>query len=208
MPRWAWSITSPSVGVLRLASSTALRLDHKPSTAFELWCVGGQALDHQPGSLRGKPVAHGAAAMGWQAVPQQRGLLPAEESAQPAQDLDQALGVVVASGDVEAQLGATTAHAVAQRRRHRRLLPVERVDQHRRLAAWRPGAAHLGRQAEGAFVEEDQAGSAPLGACLIRGQSFLTHWSIAAWSRSAARRLGRCTGQPSRWRSNAQTCAG
>jgi hypothetical protein len=49
--------------------------------------------------------------MGWQPVPQQRGLLPAEEATQPAQDLDQALGVVVASRDVEAQLGTTTAHA-------------------------------------------------------------------------------------------------
>jgi hypothetical protein len=27
-PRWAWSITSARVGLVRLANSTALRLDH------------------------------------------------------------------------------------------------------------------------------------------------------------------------------------
>ena len=34
MPWWAWSITSARVGTVRLASSTALRLDHKPSTGL------------------------------------------------------------------------------------------------------------------------------------------------------------------------------
>ena len=34
------------------------------------------------------------------------------------------------------------------------------------------------------------------------------HRSMASWSRSAARRLGRCTVQPSRWRSSAHTRAG
>jgi hypothetical protein len=51
-------------------------------------------------------------------------------------------------------------------------------------------------------------GSAPLGVCRIRGQSSATQRSIAAWSRSAARRVGRCTLQPSRWCSSAHTCAG
>jgi hypothetical protein len=35
----------------------------------------------------------------------------------------------------------------------------------------------------------------------------LTHRSIAAWSRSAARRTGRCTLHPIRWRSSAHTQA-
>jgi hypothetical protein len=146
--------------------------------------------------------------MGGEAIPQQGGLLAAQEAAQLAQDLDEGIGVVVAGGDVEGELGATTADAITDRSGHRRLLPVERVGQRRWLAAWRPGAAHVRGQAERAFVEEDQTGSAPLGVCRICGQRSLTQRSIAAWSRSAARRLGRCTVQPSRWRSSAHTCAG
>ena len=79
---------------------------------------------------------------------------------------------------------------------------------HRRLASGRPAPADVRGQAERGLVEEDQTGSAPLGVCRIRGQSSLTQRSIAAWSRSAARRLGRCTLQPSRWRSSAHTYAG
>jgi hypothetical protein len=80
---------------------------------------------------------------------------------------------------VEGQLGATAAHAIAERGRHRGLLPVERVGQHRRLASGRPAAADVRGQAERGLVEEDQAGSAPLGVCLVAGQRFLTHRSIA-----------------------------
>jgi hypothetical protein len=101
--------------------------------------------------------------MGRQPIPQQRGLLAAEDAAQLTLDLDQTVGVVVARLDVEAELGAATVHAVAQRSRHRRALPVERMVKHRRLAARRPGAADVGRQAERALVEEDQTSSAPIG---------------------------------------------
>jgi hypothetical protein len=47
-----------------------------------------------------------------------------------------------------------------------------------------------------------------VGVCLIRGQRSLTQRSTATWSRSAARRTGRCTLQPSRWCNSAHTCAG
>jgi len=86
------------------------------------------------------------AVLGWagQAIPPQRGLLAAQDAAQLAQDLDQAVGVVAAGRDVEAALGAATSYAIAERRRHGRLLPVERVGQCRWLAARRPAPAHLG----------------------------------------------------------------
>jgi SRSO17 transposase len=41
MPRWAWASTSPRVGPVRLASSTALRLDHSPSTGLRSGAAGG-----------------------------------------------------------------------------------------------------------------------------------------------------------------------
>jgi hypothetical protein len=136
--------------------------------------VGRQALDHQPGPLGRQPGLHRAAAVGGQAVPQQGCLLPTKEATQLAKDLDQGIGVVVAGGDMEGQLGPTATDAVAQRGRHRGLLPVERVHQDWRLALGCPAAADIRGQAERGLVEEDQAGSAPLGVCRIRGQSCLT----------------------------------
>jgi hypothetical protein len=44
--------------------------------------------------------------------------------------------------------------------------------------------------------------------CLMAGQHSLTQRSMAAWSRSAARRLSRWTVQPRRWCSSAHTQAG
>jgi hypothetical protein len=116
----------------------------------------------------------GAAAVGRQPVPQQRGLLPTQEAAQLAQDLDQAVGVVVARLEVQGDLGAAASDAIAQRGRHRGLLPVERVGQHRRLTDRRPGPADVGGQAEGGFVEEDQAGSAPLGEAAMCCQAAMS----------------------------------
>jgi hypothetical protein len=126
---------------------------------------------------------------------------PTEEPAQLLENLDQGVGVVVAGGDMEGQLGPTATDAVAERGRHRGLLPVERMGQGGRATTRRPGPPDVRGQAERGLVEEDQTGSAPLGVCLIAGHRSLTQRSMAAWSRSAARRLGRWTVQPSRWRS-------
>jgi hypothetical protein len=97
--------------------------------------ICGQEFDHQPGPHRG-------AAMGRQVIPQQRGLLAAEEAPQLAEDFDQAVGAAVARMDVEGELGAA-AHAVAERGGHRGAFPVERVGQHRRPAAQRLRPAAL-----------------------------------------------------------------
>jgi hypothetical protein len=51
-------------------------------------------------------------------IPQQRGLLAAEEAAQLGQHLDQAVDVVVARLEMGGALCAATPHAVAQRGRH------------------------------------------------------------------------------------------
>jgi hypothetical protein len=55
--------------------------------------------------------------MGRQLVPHQRGLAR-EQAAQLAKDLDEGVGVVVASRVVNAALGAATAHPIAQPGRH------------------------------------------------------------------------------------------
>src|SRR5207247_1581696 len=85
-----------------------------------------------------------------------------------------------ADGRAEAELGAATADAVAQPGRRRGLVPLERVHQHRRPAARRPGPAYVRGQAERGLVEEGRTGAAPLGVCLIAGQRSLTQRSLAA----------------------------
>jgi hypothetical protein len=65
--------------------------------------VGEQALDHQPVPLSVQPAPHGAAAMSRQPVPQQGGLLPTQEPAQLAQDLDGVCCVAPTRGVVNAR---------------------------------------------------------------------------------------------------------
>jgi hypothetical protein len=173
MPRWAWAITSASVGTVRLASSPPLplRLLHSPSNRVQLWRVGGQPLDHQPAALAGDERLHGLAAVGGQAIPPQGGLLPAEEASQLAEHPDQGVGVVAAGLQVEAKLAATAAHPIAQGGSHRRALPVERMDQQWRLPTRRPRRAHAGGQAHTRLVKEADDGAATPGVFLILGQS-------------------------------------
>jgi hypothetical protein len=63
--------------------------------------------------------------MRWQPLPQQGGFLPAEEPSQLAEDLDQAVGVVVAGRDVKGELGAAAVYALAEGGRHRGLLQLD-----------------------------------------------------------------------------------
>jgi hypothetical protein len=55
-------------------------------------------------ALAGDERLHGLAAVGGQAIPQQRRLLPAEEAPQLAEHHDQGVGVVAAGLEVEAEL--------------------------------------------------------------------------------------------------------
>lgn len=73
------------------------------------------------------------------------------------------------------------------------LLPVA---QQRGLAAWSPGAPHARRQLESRFVQEDEVGAQPRGVFFTRGQSRFFQRSIAASSRSSARRSGFWALQP------------
>jgi hypothetical protein len=75
----------------------------------------------------------------------------------------------------------------------------------RRLADRRPAAAEVGQQAQAGLVEEDQSRFASMGVSLLLGQSRATKRAMVCSSRSAARRTGRWTLQPSRWRSTNHT---
>src|SRR5215217_7662503 len=188
----------------------ALALEVAPQRLgrVELRGIAGQPLHHQPMALAGNERPHLVAAMCRQPIPQHGRLLPTQEAPQLAQHADQAVGVVAARLDMEGELAAATIGAKAQRGGDRGTLPVEPVDQHRGLAAGRPGRAHDRGQRNAGLVEEADDGLAAPGVFLILGQSLATHWRIACSSRSTARRAGRCRLQSRRWRSSRHTCAG
>jgi hypothetical protein len=76
--------------------------------------------------------------------------------------------------------------------------------QPRRLSTGRPGLADGGDQQKARFIGEDQPGSQPRGVFFTRGQVVRFQRSIAASSRSSARRSGFWCDQPS-WRSKRPT---
>jgi hypothetical protein len=132
---------------------------------------------------------HGGAAVGRQTVPGQGRLLPAEEATQLAQDLNQAVGVVVAGLDVEGKLGAAAADAITERGR---LDAFSWLNVWSRWVAGRAAPRSGARSGSGcARIRRRRPGRlCAVGRCLIAGQRCLTQRSMASWSRSVARRLG------------------
>ena len=113
---------------------------------------------------------------------------------------DEAFGVVAAVADLKHEHRLAAVGPVGQSARHGHACPGEPVGQHRRAATRGPGGPHRREEGEPGFVLEDDPGASPTGPLLILGQSRFTQASIAASSRSAARRAGRCRVQPNRWR--------
>jgi hypothetical protein len=176
MPRWAWWITSARASEVEVGQLHGLQARPQALHRVQVGRVGGQPLDHQPMALcaarRAWPCCGGRAARPTAASPS-----PRQGSVAAPQGLRSGCRCRTCPRGRGRPARATTADAVADRGGHRGLLPVERVGQRRRLAPGRPGRAHIGGQAERALVEEDQAGSAPVGVCLIRGQSSATQQS-------------------------------
>jgi len=76
--------------------------------------------------------------------------------------------------------------------RHRRQgFPIEVVLQHRRLSAWRPGAAAVRALAQSAFIDEDDRSAFVFGLFFNSGQRFCFHCRIFSSFRSSARPVGR-----------------
>src|SRR6266511_2676148 len=165
-------------------------------------------VEAQPVALGGQPGFHVLGAVRGQAVPDQDHRLAAQVATQLGEVLDEAFGVVAARFGLEDQLGSAAVGAVGQYAGPRHARPGEPVGQHRCLATRRPGAPHDGQQRESTFVLETDPRACASSPLLIRGQSFLTHASMAASSRSLARRAGRCRVQPRRWRRISQVCDG
>ncbi len=131
-----------------------------------------------------------------QSIPELEHSLAAEVVAQLLEEADQADVVVGARAGLEVQPRPPAVPAVAERGRRRDPLPVEAMPDHRGAATRRPGLAERRGQGEAALVLEEDPAVLALGPLFSAGQVTFTQWSMAASSRSLARREGRCRLQP------------
>jgi len=125
---------------------------------------------------------------------------PAQVTEQIAQERDgfEAADVVVVPLVVQAQ--SATRRADRDPGDHRDTVVPLRVGQGRRLAPRRPGPHHGGGEHEARFVYEDEVGPQPESPLFTRGQRVRFQRSMAASSRSRARRSGFWGLQPHRAR--------
>lgn len=196
------------VGGAVIGQVTALDVAPQGLDRIQLRGVGRQALDGEPGPLGGDVRAHAATGVRAQAIPQQDDPLPSEVALECPQEGQQGICGIGARPSLEEQPSAPSIPPKGQGGGDGQPLPVvERVGQDRRLPARRPGTADDWVLREAAFVLEDQPGAPPTGVFFTAGQRSRTHRRMAASSRSAARRAGRCSDQ-FKLRRRYQTCPG
>jgi len=162
--------------------------------------VGGQKFQLNGCALSGDIFAHQPAAMSGQAVPDDR-QPTANVPLKMFQELDDLRGFDAARKETEIEVPDRDA------RNSRKALPVERVLQHRSLAAWCPSADPVRSLAQTALVHEHYGSMLLARFFLMSGQrSRFQRW-IAGSSRCVARPTGRWQLQP-RERKIRQTCPG
>lgn len=166
---------------------------------IEFGRVGRQSLRRQPATLLPEVVAHPAAPVRRQPIPQEDDTAPAEVTFELTEEVNQRGRGVGARPRLKEQATALTVPAKRQRCRHRQPLPgAKGMGQDCGFATRRPGAADDGLRREPALVFEDEPGLLAPRVFFTVGQRWRTHCRIAASSRSRARRAGRCSDQFSR----------
>lgn len=162
---------------------------------IELRRIGGEVLETKAG-VTGEQSPHERTAVDVGVV-EQHVDGATKMTQQVTQERHDVRGVeVLVQLAVEVEPAATPAGAERQSREHRNTVVPVPVTQQGRVAPWCPGAPHAGRQLESRFVEEDKVGAQPRGVFFTRAQSRVFQRSIAASSRSSARRSGFWALQP------------
>jgi hypothetical protein len=167
-----------------------------------------QALDAQPRSLLHQVTAHPPTLMSGQPVPDQDDRLSREMPLEVPQEGDQRAIGVAARLCLKEEPGAAPIPSEGQRAGNRQPLPVAAdMRQDGRFPPRRPRSADDGLLREAAFVLEDDPGPSAPGVFFSCSQRRVFQVSIACSFRSRARRVGRCSDQPSP-RSTRQTWPG
>ena len=162
----------------------------------EFRCVGGQALEAQSPDPADQCL-HESAAVHAEPVPD-HDHRPAQVAEKMAQVRDGFAFAEVVGVPLGVQAQTATPRADREPSDHRDAVVSLRVAQAWRLTPRRPGARHGGGEHEARFVYEDEVGPQPESPLLTRGQRVRFQRSIAASSRSRARRSGFCGLQPHR----------
>ena len=174
---------------------------------IEVGRVAGQALDREPRTLHAQEGLHGSTLVRREAIPDQDDAPTAKLPLEVGQEVHEGYVVVAARARLEEETTALEVPAEAEGEGDGQLLPVERVDQDRGLAAGRPRAADRGPLGDATLVLEDNPGAAPSSVFFTAGQRVVIQCWMAASFRSLACLAGRCNVQSSAPRRR-QTCPG
>jgi hypothetical protein len=170
--------------------------------------VARQTLDAQPCSLLRQVPGHPSTLMSRQPVPDQDDRLLPQVAFEVPQEGDQRAIGVAAWLRLKEEPSPAPIPSEGQRAGHRQALPAAaHMGQDGRFAPGRPRSADDGLLREAAFVLEDDPGPAAPGVFFSCRQRRVFQVLIAGSFRSRARRVGRCSDQPSP-RSSRQTWPG
>jgi hypothetical protein len=156
---------------------------------IELGCIRGQELEFESSVLARDEVAHKAAAVLAQAVPDNKHI-PMDMSQQMRQE-DHYLWAAYGTRE-QPKVEVPQCYPGNSRE----CPPVEMILKHRRLPARGPSAHTMRLFAQSAFVDEDDGLPADFGVFFSSGHRSRFHRRIFPSSRSKARRVGRCGVHP------------
>ena len=170
--------------------------------------VAWQTLDAQPGALLRQVTGHPSTLMSRQPVPDQDDRLAPKVPLEVPQEGDQRAIGVAARLSLKEEPSLAPIPSEGQCAGHRQPLPAAAdMGQDGRFPPRRPRSADDGLLREATFVLEDDPGPSAPGVFFSCRQRRVFQVLIACSSRSRARRVGRCSDQPSP-RSSRQTWPG
>lgn len=150
---------------------------------IELGRVGRQSLDPQPSPTFTQHLLHRLSTMDRCAIPDHQ-----QASCEMAKQLSKEVSHLRTAD--RAFVKSEIEPLERQPANQRELVPVERLLNHRRLAARCPGARSVGARTQAAFVDEDDRAAFAARFFLMAGQVRVFHSVIFASLRSTARRVG------------------
>lgn len=168
---------------------------------IELRSVRRKVFGSKPGCLTSDVGLNLSAAMRRKAIPEQNCLPTFDMAFERPQVIDDLRLFDRAGAQPQTQPYAASRGRGDQAGDGRQSLPVERRNDHGRLAARRPRATYAGTFGKPAFIQENQQAVRSAGLFLMAGQRCRSQRRIDASFRSRARRSGRWQDHPSRQRS-------
>ena len=179
--------------VFRTAVGQFLPFDVSPKglERIQFRRISGQSFHAEPTALAAQVLGHRTALVRRQPIPDQDGLLATQVAFEILEEGDQAFRVVAPGASLKVQTATPPVPAEAQRGTDRKRLPIEGMDQDRRLSSGRPRPPHRGPLGDPAFVLEENPSFPAPSVFFTAGHLSETQYRIASGLRSRACREGR-----------------